>query len=388
MPVLSFKFKNFHSFKEGVEIPFVVNEKCPSTISKGLSFITVLGLKGANASGKTNILKALNFLCQFAASSFLNDVEKDIPISSYNKSEEPVEFEIEFSIEKKVYRFQLVVNKSEVKSEILSMRNDKGAYLIVAKRIGNKLTKVSKDYEELKKIVLPSKASMISASKQNELKVLKDIYDFFKGFTGNVGRYGWDESGPSLEFTSKWMNDDAELLNFVKSILRKCDVGISDIKILNYEDKTGEKKYFPLFEHPCNDGVIRISDLDESSGTVTIFKYLALYWYSIKFGTVLIMDEIDNNLHPMLLPLLIELFDDVTINTRYSQLIFTTHDAGIMDTLGKYRVFIVNKEGNESFGYRLDSVGGEVIRNDRPISPIYVDKRLGGVPRAFGSYED
>ena len=388
MPILNFKFRNFHSFKEGVEIPFVVNEKCPTAISKGLGYITVLGLKGANASGKTNILKALNFFSQFTASSFLNDVEKDIPVAVFNNGNEPAEFEMDFEINQTVYKLELQVDKNEVKTEILSIRSAKGTYLIVAKRIGNKITKTAKEYEALKKIKLPTKVSMVSTARQNELSILVDVYEFFKGFNGNVGRYGWHETGPNIDVVSKWMNEDSELLKFVIEILKKCDVGISNVEILNYDNKLGEKKFFPVFEHPCKDGVIRISDLDESSGTVTLFKYLALYWFSIKFGTVLLIDEIDNNLHPMLLPLLINLFDDRTANQGNSQIVFTTHDAGIMDYLGKYRIFIVNKNSNESFGYRLDSVGGEIIRNDRPISPTYLDKRLGGVPREYGTYEE
>jgi hypothetical protein len=52
-----------------------------------------------------------------------------------------------------------------------------------------------------------------------------------------------------------------------------------------------------------------------------------------------------------------------------------------MDTLGKYRTFLVNKENNESFGYRLDEIPGDMLRNDRLISPIYNEGKIGGIPK-------
>jgi hypothetical protein len=51
-----------------------------------------------------------------------------------------------------------------------------------------------------------------------------------------------------------------------------------------------------------------------------------------------------------------------------------------MDFLGRYRTILVNKENNESYGYRLDEISGDIIRNDRPISPAYNAGKIGGVP--------
>ncbi|MDD3903839.1 MAG: ATP-binding protein, partial [Sphaerochaeta sp.] len=63
-----------------------------------------------------------------------------------------------------------------------------------------------------------------------------------------------------------------------------------------------------------------------------------------------------------------------------AQLIFCTHNTGVMDTLGKYRVILVNKEENESFLYRLDELPGNIVRNDRSLETIYKTGKLGGTP--------
>jgi hypothetical protein len=62
-------------------------------------------------------------------------------------------------------------------------------------------------------------------------------------------------------------------------------------------------------------------------------------------------------------------------------MIFTTHDTDIIDLLGRYRTYIVNKDENESYVYRLDELPGDMLRNDRPISPAYKDGKIGGKPR-------
>ena len=75
------------------------------------------------------------------------------------------------------------------------------------------------------------------------------------------------------------------------------------------------------------------------------------------------------------------LFEDSDQNPHDSQFIFTTHNENIMDQLGKYRTVLVNKKDNESFLYRLDQIPGEILRNDRKITPIYESGKIGGVPK-------
>ena len=93
------------------------------------------------------------------------------------------------------------------------------------------------------------------------------------------------------------------------------------------------------------------------------------------------MDEFDTKLHPDLLPLIVDLFEKEETNPHGAQFLFTSHNLEIMDYLGKYRTILVNKESLESFCYRLDEIPGDIIRNDRAISSLYRDGRLGGVPK-------
>ena len=100
----------------------------------------------------------------------------------------------------------------------------------------------------------------------------------------------------------------------------------------------------------------------------------------------MILDELDINLHPDLIPILLNFFESEKLNPKKAQLIFTTHNNEIMDRLKKSRIVLVNKEDNESYLYKLDETG-EILRNDRSISTIYNTGRLGGKPKIELDYE-
>jgi hypothetical protein len=120
---------------------------------------------------------------------------------------------------------------------------------------------------------------------------------------------------------------------------------------------------------------------EQSSGTKELYRQLGLYKIALSNGKTLVLDEFDINLHPDLLPLLVDLFEDKKTNPYNAQMIFTTHHTEIMNKLGKYKIVLVNKEDNESFLYRLDEIPGDMIRNDRPITPIYNAGKIGGKPK-------
>ena len=74
-------------------------------------------------------------------------------------------------------------------------------------------------------------------------------------------------------------------------------------------------------------------------------------------------------------------FDDEKTNPNNAQMVFSTHNTDILDYMGKYRTVFINKESSESYGYRLDEIPGDIIRNDRLVSPVYKSGKIGGVPR-------
>ncbi|SPY96860.1 Predicted ATPase [Proteus mirabilis] len=144
---------------------------------------------------------------------------------------------------------------------------------------------------------------------------------------------------------------------------------------------SNKKTFDPWFVYDVDGEVEFLSFHNQSSGTKSLYKQSLLYYFVIEHGSVLVMDEFDINLHPHILPHLIDFFLDEDINKNNAQLLFTTHNTEILDILGRYRTYLVNKDGTESFCYRLDEIKGDIIRNDRSIAKVYNQGKIGGVPR-------
>ena len=181
--------------------------------------------------------------------------------------------------------------------------------------------------------------------------------------------------------TAKDLHKDSEAAKFVEDFIRECDTGISRLNIVETTDAKGEPQFTPFFFHSVGNKEFAVHAYNESSGTKALYRLLPRFKRALDTGGLLLLDEIDAHLHPLLLPKLINLFLDHSTNPNNAQLLFSTHDTRLLDQLGRYRTYLVNKEDNESYTYRLDEIPGDILRNDRPIAPIYSDGRIGGIPR-------
>ena len=171
-------------------------------------------------------------------------------------------------------------------------------------------------------------------------------------------------------------------LEFTRDIIIRCDMGISDIQILERTNERGELEHYPRFYHTGGaDHARALTYFTESHGTTALYRRLQTYWSVLYWGGTLIMDEFDTNLHPDLLPIIIDLFLNPETNPHSAQFIFTSHNLEIIDHLGKYRTILVGKTESESFCYRLDEIPSDIIRNDRSISSLYRGGKIGGVPK-------
>ncbi|MBN1970949.1 MAG: ATP-binding protein [Candidatus Delongbacteria bacterium] len=376
--LLDFGVKNFYSFHEGFELSLRLNRKCPISVSKGKKYANVICINGANASGKTNVLKALNFISQFVSNSFSLKPEEELGFEPFFNSKEDSDFFVTFMINDIEYRYELSANPTRVLSEIV-YRKDK-RYVKVIEREERNFVYLHPDFSDLEIIKLRNNASLISTAKQYELVSTNLIYSFFYNFISNVNRFGLFKNVPSISFISEIYHNKKSYFDFVKEQIKSFDVGISNIEILSREDENGKQIYFPIFVHDLDDSEEGLTIYTESSGTRALYEILYLYKLALEHGSILILDEFDINLHPFILPKLIELFES-NLNEKGAQLIFTTHNFTVMNELGKYKVALVNKKKNSSYVYRLDEIPGDIVRNDREISRVYYSGKIGGTPK-------
>lgn len=376
--LLEFGARNFFSFREGFCFSLELNGNCPKQFSKGRDVANVVGVKGANASGKTNVLKALAFIKFLCVESFSQKPKSLIPVKRFFDSEENISLFCRFRLsphDKTVYFYEVVLNENEIVTEELSIDDSEK---IIFKRKGSSFERGTRD--ELQSLKLRNNASVINTAFMNEIPIITNFYKFFENITSNVGDAGFSEIKFNRSEICELCKDAPEILDQLKKVLLEIDLGLVDIDIRSQENDKGNIEYFPVFIHESHGKKFDVPFRYESNGTRKLFFDLFLYIHAIASGGVLAFDELDSCLHPDILPKLLEIFDDDNLNPHGAQFIFTTHDTSVMDYLGKYRTYLVNKKNNESFIYRLDEIPGEILRNDRPISVPYRNKKVGGVP--------
>lgn len=379
--LLNFSVKNFFCFKEWLEISMMPSVRTPYELTKKGGVFSSICFKGANASGKTNALKALSWLSWFTTDSFTElKPEEKTQIFSFFGNKSPVEFYVEFKTEEIRYTYELSLSEKEVVHEKITRK--KGRITPVFIREGNqiKLNKISR-----KEMQLRSNASVISTANQYEIEEISDIYDFFNMFYTNVGGYSYRRYNPQISEVSSLYRDEPDAFEFAKKIIRNFDTGITDIEIEEVKSSAKpESLWLPVFKHLNNDEEKKLPPHFQSAGTMTLYKHLYLYFSVLENGGVLVLDEFDNYLHPDILFKLVDLFENPTTNPHSAQFIFATHNTEILDLMGKYRVYLFNKEDNECFAYRLDELDPTVVRNDRPLVPLYRSGKIGGVPNFSG----
>ncbi|TXE64246.1 AAA family ATPase [Serratia nematodiphila] len=391
----SYGLKNYFSFKDGADVSFRLNNKVPRDISQGKGVTTVLGIKGANGSGKTNLLKALDFMSEFCTKSFFLKEDENIDADSYFRSKKPSEFYIEFTKDDVFYRYELGVVSEFVVYEKLYRKitnksdNEKGTRtILILEREMNEVKYRLEELSFLDVILLKKNASIISTAFNYKLsgdpRAIYSVYSFFDSITTNVcytGLKDYASTPDNIHTASKFYNSNEAVFEFVKKIIIDSDLGISDIEIRKRTTEDGKELFYPIFQHDVQGENKWLTSYDESSGTRSLFIKLGLYWIAIQDGGVLALDEFDINCHAFMLPRLINLFTNESINVKNAQFIFTSHNTEVIDTLGKYRTYLVNKEKNESYCYRLDEIKGDILRHGRLISPVYKEGKIGGVPK-------
>lgn len=340
-----------------------------------------MGFQGANASGKTNALKVFAFIVDFVKNSFSYPPESEFAYDSFFYNKDDSEFYVEFAdFNNNEYRYETVLQKNHIVRECIIKVNNSNEEKVLC-REGNVIT-VNKIYNEDIKLILRNNASVVSTLYQYGIKEIEPFYSFFANIFINVNYKGLSyELNRKIPKVSENYFNDPESLAFVINLIKKFDTGISDIKI-NYTDDVDNKRvYYPVFFHDNNESLSKLDIYSESTGTKALYTNLFYYYMCIKLGGVLILDEFDINLHPDVLPCLLNFFTNTDSNAKNAQLIFTSVSSDIMDKLGKYRIYLFEKENGESYSFRLDELKTNILKNDTSVSDSYKRHYLGGVPK-------
>lgn len=354
-------------------------------------YLPVSAIYGPNGGGKSNVLEALHTLVAKVLRPLYATVDNNEPVFMTKKliiepfafseigKESPTEFELFFRTEIAEYRYILHVKKDVVTFESLdrvkldtgrrSALFERDAESIDLKGVFMKL----KSSDELSE-TLPLLSYLGITYKKNE--VVKDVLDWFEDGIDFLN-YG----NPIQEMRMA-VSNSSEVKKLMLDMIQEMDLDIVDFRV---EEKDND--HIEVFTKHIVDGYeAELNLFDESSGTRKLFGLLPFIAASLLTGTTLVIDELDAKIHPVLLRHIIMLFNDMNINKKGAQLIFTSHDLSTMNSEVFRRDeiwFVAKGNAQNSKLYSLvefKNEKGESVRKDAKFDKQYLEGKYGADP--------
>ena len=400
--LIRFRVKNFKSIGGEVVLDMRATRQTDHrsfVVEKnGVKLLPVAALFGANASGKSNVLGALSAMCMNITmnSRLLASVQNQQskfyvwPFAFDEKLEqEPTEFEANFVVGDREYQYGYSITPTSVYEEWLYQRkfsaND-NRWKTIFEREGDKIEfNEAKKYQELNGyrhlitddyLVL----SFFSTLKQPDISIFKDVFNWFY-YCLKVPAIKIPRKHNSMYLMYRELEDAKEsCLEFI----REFDPDIDDLIIEEDENSDGEKEYRTYTKH----GNKRFRLEMESEGTQKlIWLYVSIY-FALASRKILVIDELDTQLHPLILRRIVGMFNNPEINRYHSQLIFSSHNLIVLDRneLRRDEVWFVEKVDGKTQLYSMAEfqTDGKKVRDDLDYGKHYLAGRFGAVPYQDG----
>ena len=412
--IVDFTVENFRSIKNEQLFSLYVDKKNNhhagniSYAEDDIGLLKSVAIYGANASGKTNLLLAIQALRKLIVES--GDWKDGDPIDCYEPyllsdetSSKPTKLEMEFYAGKERYKYSVEYNLEEILFEKLDQYKTSKPSNIFTRTAPDdwKMVKFGDSYKGGKRqfAFFPNNAYLSKAGNSPESpEFIREIYAFFRR---KINILGTDKNIDVLDWEKK-----PGLSDVVNSFLSKADFGISGFSFEKGELPDGfslpdglpdaiknkiteqlTKK--AVFKHRNDAGDDVIFDLTkESRGTRKIFKLIPFFTMVLISGEAVCIDEIESSLHPHIAELVIKLFNDPLVNTKNAQLIFTTHDMSLMSQslFRKDQVYLCAKSAKDGSEFvPLDEYDSS-LKDSSPFAKWYNEGRLGGIPEI--NYKD
>jgi len=395
--ITNVRIKNFFSIKNEVNLDFkasnynIENNRNRLFEINGKYYNKVISLYGANASGKTTFLKSIVVL----SAVINNESTEKFPTSFKNKfahlstkSEIEIGFILEMDNEPKAFLYQLKFKSENHKN--IGIENEE-LYVVKGEKkeiLFNRKTQQVKNVESLISQAifenLSDKKSLFQElGKFEKSGLLKKITQFFRNLskTSNIISPYKTRLAPSPidEFKIGIRLDDNEikeaLENFLLSFLNSVGLDIEKLKAKFEEENEGGRKFLGIEVSHKIQKTISLEFGLESDGTMMLIKIL-LDIFLVKINkAILVIDEFDSIIHPMLTPLIINLLIENGI-----QIIYSTHNIYNMKFLQTDEIFLIDKDKNHQT--TIQAVRDiENIKGYENLLSLYENGYLGGVPK-------
>lgn len=424
--IIEFTVGNFNSFNEKKTLSFEARGGVSELKNNFFSFekqnlLRSIVLYGANSSGKSNLIKAFAVMKDCVLSSVRlnnNDILLFQPfLLAKDSVRKPTFFEVVFISEKQIFRYGFEYNSEEIINEwLFEVKRTKENLLFIRTKEG---IGVSNTFPEGKgkEHATNDNRLFISLVAQLGGEISKQILQWFSDYTvlsgidssllsSNV--YDKDYKKMSL----KMLNEKSDGYESALKLFKDLKLGFSDIEVIESDN---DKLYKWLLSNNATpdalenaknsknltlntihnkyddsgniiDKVSWNNDMHESEGTKKIIAFSGPIFDALMNGNILIVDELDSKLHPLITMQIISLFNNPETNPNNAQLLFATHDTNLLSTdiFRRDQVWFTEKDEVEQTDlYSLDDfvfADGTKVRKDANLEKNYIAGRYGAIP--------
>jgi uncharacterized protein len=408
--LLRFAVSNYRSFDSEQELSMVASslkgtESAAMEVPAAkMGALRVAAVYGPNASGKSNVLRALHFVCNAVEDSHVSwKPQQRIPRHSFKmrpeRADEATNFRVDFVVGGTRYEYKFAVASESVISESLHSFPEARSRLIF-RRSADSFTfgKFTAGPNQLIASLTRSNSLFLSAAAQNNHEMLLPVYNWFAQALRFVSGPRDEPNGDTFAICA-----DASRKPLLERFLTAADFGLAgvDFKEREVPEETrriftavamavpdaAEKIHFPeriidvSFLHRCENGEsVRFGPNDESTGTLAYFGLLGPVIETLEQGGVLCVDELEKSLHPLLALEIVRIFNDEERNPKGAQLIFNTHDTNLLDAdvLRRDQVWFTEKD--RCGATHLYPLTDFKPRREENLERGYLQGRYGAVP--------
>jgi uncharacterized protein len=427
MLLLRFRASNHRSLRDAVELSLAASGLRGASPSDGdwiKATTRVAGIYGANASGKSTILHAMDFVRRAVMYSATRWGDRDgfpfhpFLLNSENRNASST-YELDVVIDEVRYTYGFESSAEGIVNEwLLSYPKRRPRLLFERSGLNSPTFRFSRtlpgENTVISKLVRPATLFLSVAANNNHPLLGRVQQSIAKEI--RFARYGEANQSERLRFVRRLL-EDPDFVRQTEALLRYADLGIASIAIEDHIMVDEDRERMITFlnnvventglEHPNGmtaeqvvdelgkgirfahrsmgrgDEPFSLSMDDESSGTVAWLSLSVPALFALKHGTVFLIDEIDSSLHPRLTAALIGMFKDPVINKRGAQLIFTSHDTALLgpllgDILNADEVWFTDKQvdGNTELYALVEFPNRQADNYERR----YLQGRYGAVP--------
>ncbi|QMU73069.1 ATP/GTP-binding protein [Streptacidiphilus sp. P02-A3a] len=398
--LLRFRVANLRSLREELELSFVVPPKSDTANArtivlsdgKELSVYPLLGIFGANASGKSNVLSALTWMRDAVLNSYAQWTSyQGIPREAFaldpKAAAETTFCEVDFVLEdgiRRTYGFEL--GSSRVEAEWL-FAYPKGRKQTWFERDASRPqvfdfpNRRIQDSARLARTTRPN-ALMLSQAATDNHPQLTDIYEWFRGNLWAINPEA--ERSQRESYTALQLKDESNRVR-IEELLKVADLGIVGTDVVQGTDGKAPQVRLLHLDGAQGDSATSLDWKYESYGTRSWFALIGPLLLALDQGAVLLIDELDASLHPRFAAEVVRIFQTPWVNTRGAQLVFTAHDPSLLRGQGGLRLL----EPGQAWLTEKDECGATSMFPLSDLEPTaaedlmmsYLDGAFGGVPR-------